>query len=158
VTPLSARVSLKKKNKKEYPSMKHWTEDGTDGMKPSTPSPDDNNNTGILAAMLEGPPPGPPGIATPLPIPQRKVIPSTPEKKSTQSVNEVKTGRVRDLLESESDGGAGYVSSEGREVKRQKGNNAMSEPRLRRQILSPDLASKNKGRGRYAASVVKRYI
>jgi hypothetical protein len=149
-TPLSARPAQKKKKVKEYPSMGYWTEDGTDGMKPLPPSPVEDD-TGLLTAMLEGPPPGPPGIASPLPLPRRKEVPSTPEHKTSETVSVGRTGRVRDLLESESD-----VSSDGRELKRQKGNKTMSEPRLRRQILSPDLASKNKGRGRYAATVVKR--
>jgi hypothetical protein len=154
-TPISARPAQRKKKVKGYPSMSHWTEDGTDGTKPLPPSPTEDD-TGLLTAMLEGPPPGPPGIASPLPLPQRKEIPATPEHTTSENVPVGKTGRVRELLENESDNGAGYVSSDGREVKRQKGNKTMSEPRLRRQILSPDLASKNKGRGRYAASVVKR--
>jgi hypothetical protein len=154
--PLSARPAQRKKKVREYPSMRHWTEDGTDGIKPLPPSPVEDD-TGLLTAMLEGPPPGPPGIASPLPLPQRKVVPSTPEHTTSENVSVVKTGRVRDLLETEGESGAGYVSSDGREVKRQKGNRTMSEPRSRRRILSPDLASKNKGRGRYAASVVKRY-
>jgi hypothetical protein len=63
---------------------------------------------------------------------------------------------VREIIELESDSGSGEASTP--DTKRQKVTKAQSEPRpLRRQILSPDLGSKNKGRGRYSTSLTKRY-
>ena len=148
--PLSNRISVAPKKKdKEYPNMKHWTEDGTDGINPLPPSPVDEDDGGLLMSLLEGPPPPQPGIAGPLPVAERRPRSSTIETNN-------KTPRVRELSEVDSDSGNSRASGDAeRNAKRQKANQTPSESKLRRQILSPDLASKNKGRGRYAASVVK---
>jgi hypothetical protein len=155
-TPLSTRSSGEKKKKREYPNMKYWTEDGTDGINPVHSSLDDDDGGGLLMAMLEGPPPGPPGIASPLPLAKKKPSPSKSETAAVKNETTAKEGRVRELIEIESDGESEGVSTP--ELKRQKVKKAQSEPRrLRREILSPDLASKNKGRGRYSTSLPKRY-
>jgi hypothetical protein len=149
-TPLSTRTSLAgKKKEKEYPNMKYWTEDGTDGFNPLPPSPVDDDDGGLLMSLLQGPPPQQIGTANLLAVTDRRPISSTLETKS-------KTARVRELSEVDSDSGNSRDSGDTeRTPKRQKGNQTPSESKLRRQILSPDLASKNKGRGRYSASVLK---
>ena len=149
-TPLSTRTSVAPKKKdKEYPNMKYWTEDGTDGINPLPPSPVDEDDGGLLMSLLQGPPPPQPGIAGPLPVSERR------PRSSTIEINN-KTPRVRELSEVDSDSGNSHDSGDAeRNAKRQKANQTPSESKLRRQILSPDLASKNKGRGRYAASVLK---
>jgi hypothetical protein len=156
-TPLPTRSSgQKKKKEREYPSMKHWTEDGTDGINPVHSLVDDDDDGGLLMAMLEGPPPGPPGIASPLPLVNKKPSPSKSEPPVIKNETIAKGGRVRDFIEIESDSESEGVSTP--EMKRQKVTKAQSEPRrFCREILSPDLASKNKGRGRYSTSLPKRY-
>lgn len=151
-TPLSTRSSGQKKKKRDYPNMKVFTEDGTDGINPKTPSPveDDDDDGGLLSSMLEGPPPGPPGISSPLPLVKRKPSPSKSDTSVLKSKSTTKGGQVRESIDIDSDSGSGEVSTP--DVKRQKAG-----PRLRREILSPDLAVKNKGRGRYSTSVLKRY-
>jgi hypothetical protein len=156
-TPLSTRSSGRKKKKRDYPSMKHFAEDGTDGINPRVSSPDNTDDDGRLMAMLEGPPPEALGTATPISVPRRTpspaTIPGLLKRKSTS-----KAGRGRELIEIDSDSGSGEISIPNeRDTKRQKViNKALSEPRLRREILSPDLALKNKGRGRYSTSMPKR--
>jgi len=150
-TPLSTRTSGKKSKKRDYPSMKLFTEDGTDGINPRTPSPVEPDDGGCLVAMLEGPPPEAPGIAAPICLPDRKQSPTTLTApvltKSTSTA-----GRVREFVEIKSDSGNGEIPTPiERTQKRQK---VESEPR--RQLLSPDLALKNKGRGRYSTSFLKR--
>lgn len=149
-TPLSTRTSVApKKKEKEYPNMKYWTEDGTDGINPLPPSPVDEDDGGLLMSLLKGPPPPQPGAASPLSAAERRPRSSTIETNG-------KTARVRELSEVDSDSGNSRDSSDAeRNAKRRKANQTPSESKLRRQILSPDLASKNKGRGRYAASVLK---
>ena len=133
--------------------MKFYTEDGTDGINPRAPSPLELDDGGLLMPMLEGPPPEAPGIAGPISFSTRKQSPSTatiPDlRKST-----AKAGRVRELVEIESDSESGEMSTPpGPIPKRQK---VQSEPRLPRQLLSPDLALRNKGRGRYSSSFLIR--
>jgi hypothetical protein len=137
--------------------MKYWTEDGTDGINklPSSPTDDDKGEPGILESLLEGNSP-PPAKMTPISHAQ----PSTsklPDTKSGERTTSTK-GRVRDLIELESDSGRESTdSSTGeKDLKRQRRN--QSEPRPRRLLLSPDLASKNKGRGRYATSIQQQYF
>jgi hypothetical protein len=153
--PKSAKSSGKKKGGREYPSMKYWTEDGTDGINKLPPSPteDDEDGPSILSALLEGSSPPPIAKATPLPRPRAKT--SAPTSKLPDKLSagiKVSRGRVRDLTELESDSGSNDSAEE--RVKRQRGN--MSEPRMHRQIVSPDLADKNKGRGRYNTSLQTR--
>lgn len=142
VTPIStSSTGYKKKRKKnEHPNIKYWAEDGTDGMNPLPPSPSGEDD-GIISAMLEGRLPSPPRFTTP----------STPNNKAG-----TKVGRVRELVQVESDSGSGNDTSDhGRDTKRLR---VSSEPRARRQLLSPDLAARNKGKGRYATSVDTRYL
>ena len=149
-TPLSTSPSVGNKKKvKEYPNMKYWTEDGTDGVNPRPPSPVEEDDGGLLVSLLRGQPPPRPGTASPLAQAGQRLRASTPETKA-------KTARVRELSEVDSDSASGRESTDAeRESKRHKGIQTPSESKLRRQILSPDLASRNKGRGRYAASVMK---
>ena len=101
--------------------------------------------------MLEGPPPEVPGIAAPISLANRKQSPTTVAA-TVLTKSPATAGRVRELIEIESDSGNEEISTPiERAQKRQK---VESEPR--RQILSPDLASKNKGRGRYSTSFLKR--
>jgi len=141
VTPIStSSTGYKKKRKKnEHPNIKYWTEDGTDGMNPLPGSPSGEDD-GVISAMLEGRLPSPPGFTTS----------STPNNKVG-----TKVGRVRELVQVESDiGSDNDPSDHGRDSKRLR---VSSEPRSRRQLLSPDLAARNKGKGRYATSVDTRY-
>ena len=154
-TPLSTRTSGKKSKKRDYPSMKFYTEDGTDRINPRTPSPVEPDDGGQLMAILEGPPPEAPGIAMPISRPNRKPSPptTTPDLKTNPTI---KSGQVREVIEIESDSGSGEISTPiERTPKRQK---VQSEARLPRQLLSPDLALKNKGRGRYSSSILQRYF
>ena len=133
VQPTSSSGYKKRKKRSDYPNLMPWTEDGTDGINPRPPSPMAEDD-GIISALLEGllssPPPHRPG--------------GSPKNKSL--------GRVSELIDSESDGAGSKESSDGQQnIKRTK---ASSEPRPeKRQLLSPDLAAKNKGKGRYATSL-----
>ena len=147
-TPLSTRTSGKKSKKRGYPNMIIFTEDGTDGINPHPPSPVEPDDGGLLTAMLEGPPPE----AIPISLPPRKSSPTTTPPMKTEPT--VKSGQVRQVIEIESDSESGEISTPiERAQKRQK---VESEPRLRRRFLSPDLALRNKGRGRYSTSCVQR--
>ena len=154
-TPLSTRTSVKKSKKRDYPNMKFFTEDGTDGINPRAPSPVESDNGGLLMAMLESPPPEAPGIAIPISRATRKQSLTTatiPNLKESVA----KAGRVRRVIELGSDNEGGEISTPPNcAKKRQK---VESEPRLRRQLLSPDLASKNKGRGRYSTSFIVQFF
>jgi hypothetical protein len=155
--PKSAKSSGKKKNGRDYPNMKYWTEDGTDGINKLPPSPteDDEDGPSILSALLEGSSPPPIAKATPLPRPRAKTSSSTSKLPDKLPAGiKASRGRVRDLIEFESDSGSNDSSEE--KVKRQRVS--MSEPRRQRQIVSPGLADKNKGRGRYNTSFQTRYL
>lgn len=150
----STRTSDLKKKKRDYPNMKYFTEDGTDGINPQPDSQNDQEDDGVIGALLAGRPPPFLAKATSLP-PQPKMLappaPSTPAPTSRPNSK----GRARELIDLDSDSGN---SSSGGDAKRQKRERGHSEPRLRRPIFSPDHAAKNKGRGRYSESISVRYI
>lgn len=138
-----------KKMKRDYPDMGLFTEDGTDGLnsKPHSPVECDDGG-GILTALLERPPPEPLSPATPLPTPKRGLASS---KAASRTSTPAKTGPVREIIDIDSDNSGEVLTLIERDPKRQK---VQSGPRVRREIVSPDLAAKNKGRGRYASSVL----
>ena len=123
-TTVQVPVHSQKKKKSHYPNLRYWAEDGTDGFN-RLPSNPPSDDDGIISAMLEDRLPPPPS-------PTRKT--QTPET----------TNRVRELID----------ESEVQEIESpRKRSKISSEGNLRRQILSPDLATKNKGKGRYASSM-----
>ena len=132
----STTLTSKVKKKREYPSMKFFTEDGTDGMQalPASPTEED---TGMIAAMLGG-------------------SPETPAiSRQTSVVARLPKGRLQELMTTDSDS-AVETDNEERPAKRLRGSGVSSEPRARRELLSPSLAQQNRGRGRYKTSVVER--
>ena len=136
-TPISTNPGAYKKRKKarEHPNMGIWTEDGTDGINPLPPSPPTGEDDGMITALLEGRLPPPPPLHF------------TPRNKTL--------GRVTELVQSENEGASSNDdSSTYRPVKRSKTTSERRPPR--RELLSPSLAAKNKGRGRYATSIDKR--
>jgi hypothetical protein len=133
----STAVTSKGKKKREYPSMKFFTEDGTDGMQPCPASPT-KEDTGIIAAMLGGSP------ETPMPAVSRQ----TPVNAGLPK------GRLQELMAIDSDSSVDTDNQE-RPSKRLR---RRSEPQVQRELLSPDLAQQNRGRGRYKTSVIERYI
>ena len=146
------RTSAPKKKKREYPNMKHFTEDGTDGFNPQPDSQNDHEDDGIIEALLEGRA-RPPRLGTAIPLPRAKTSPPAPSTATSTSRPNSK-GRTRELIEIDSDGGN---SSSVGDSKRQKTEQVRSEPRARGNIFSPDHAIKNKGKGRYSESYVTRY-
>lgn len=142
-SPLSTRSSGRLR-KREYPNLKYWTEDGTDGINPLSPSPPEPSDGGLLSSLLAGPPD--------IPSPKPSVSPLALEA-SMQDKSVVKKGRLRENADIYSD-----KTQAERDPKRQRVHQESSESRPHRPMLSPDLASKNKGRGRYAESVITRYV
>ena len=152
-SPISTRSSGRVKQPREHPSMKYWTEDGTDGVNPLPLSPIEPSDGGLLSSLLAGPP------ETTTSALKANVSTTTLEMPMLLPTSPLKTSRVRELVEIDSDGGGGLDGKpDDRDCKRQKIGRSSSEARVRRQILSPDLAIKNKGRGRYAESVINRYV
>ena len=144
----STRTSEPKKKKRGYPNMKYFTEDGTDGINPQPDSQIDEDD-GVIATLLAGPPPQPLGKATPVP----KMLPPAPST-PVSKIEPNSKGRAREIIELDSDS---VSSSSGNDVKRQKMEQARSEPRARRPIFSPGHAEKKKGKGRYSESFSLRY-
>ena len=137
------RAGVRKRKKKEYPSMKYFTEDGTDGINrlPDSPEPPEQD-TGILKRLLGSLSPSPPRS---VPISNQAgaaLTPLAPRDNEIPAKQEV----IGTLSEPEGE--------EIRESKKAKTCSSRSE--RRRPLLSPDLAVKNKGRGRYSTSVLVR--
>lgn len=135
--------------------MKFFAEDGTDGFKPQPDTQNDDEDDGVIGALLAGRPPPFPPKATSLPPPP-KTIPPGPPSTPIFAGRPNSKGRARELIDLDSD--SGHSSSEGGSTKRRKTEQVFSEPRPKRPIFSPDHAAKNKGKGRYSESFLPRYI
>jgi hypothetical protein len=129
--------------------LEFWTEDGTDGFKPLPTPSRKNKGTGVILEMLEGRVTGP---LEALSSSARLKSPGGPNLSAMDSKGTAKAGRMRQLIDAEGDVGTGLDSPSNPAPKRQKVTPG------RRELLSPDLAAKNKGRGRYAESVLKRCV
>lgn len=156
----STRTSEPRKKKRDYPSMKFYTEDGTDGVNPRAPSPteEDNDDGGLLVTLLEGLAPETPEKAIPISTAQREILLLTPNAANAENTLVGKQKRARELIEIDSDSGSGDSSTRSNRKKRTSVDQVRSRTHPGKELLSPDLAIKNKGRGRYSTSLLTRYF
>jgi hypothetical protein len=155
----STRTSEPRKKKRDYPPMEFYTEDGTDGINPraSSSAEDDNDDGRRLVALLEGLVPETPEKATPISTARREISPLTPNTSKEEAALAGKQKRMRELIEIDSDSGSDGSSASSKK-KRKTVDQVRSRMHPRRELLSPDLAIKNKGRGRYSTSLLPRYL